>query len=249
MGCPILLSSHGLTMHQMEFQSRYWSTDHELLRSPVHSASPCPGSGYQRQSGESLAPTKAQPSPSFRILQPSFGQRGCIGVTAPNAGGCCVPDRTGHSAPHTPCTPNRKGHTHTCGPAVSPAEWRTHTDRQTDTPVAPLLHSGAVQSLRLLFHAGFISAWCHSQHTQSSTRTSSHLPLKNPPEPSRGALMAQQKVTTEPAQEPQCHTVSKGGSRGSTGSASQSEQTIQTEAAKMSNLLGVLGLSDYFCRF
>lgn len=61
--------------------------------------------------------------------------------------------------------------------------------------------------------------------------------------------MAQQKVTTEPAQEPQGHTVSEGGSKGSTGPAPQSEQAVQTEAAKLSNLFGVLGLPDYFCRF
>lgn len=36
--------------------------------------------------------------------------------------------------------------------------------------------------------------------------------------------MAQLKVTTEQAQEPRGHTVSKGGSKGSTGPASQPEQ-------------------------
>lgn len=101
----------------------------------MDSASPSHGSGYKRHSVESLAPAKAQQSPSLRIQQPSSGQRGCIAVTAPNAGGCCVPGRTGHTAPHTPCTSIERethphmpvvllcpqqngGHTHSCGPAA-----------------------------------------------------------------------------------------------------------------------------------
>lgn len=110
----------------------------------MDSATPSHGSGYHRQSVESLAPAKAQQSPSLRIRQPSSGQRGCIGVTAPNAGGCCVPGRTGHTAPHTPCTSiERETHAHMPVVLLCPQQNGGHTH----TTVALLLHPGAAQAL------------------------------------------------------------------------------------------------------
>lgn len=100
-----------------------------------------------------------------------------------------------------------------------PAEWGTHT--HTCGPAAPPWSCAVAQALApCMFQLCTASLTANSEDLQNKLPP----PSKHPPEPSRGALMAQLKVTTEPAQEPRGHTVSKGGSKGSTGPASQPEQ-------------------------